>query len=66
GLPHIALGSDLDGIPSLPEGFRGAQDFPLIAAELEGRGYAGNDLEAILGGNWLRALEGLAEPVRSG
>ncbi len=66
GLPHIALGSDLDGIPSLPEGFRGAQDFPLIAAELERRGYEGNDLEAILGGNWLRALEGLDEPVRSG
>lgn len=66
GPRHVALGSDLDGIPSLPEGFRGAQDFPVIAAELERRGYAGAELEGILGGNWLRVLEELDEPVRSG
>ncbi|MGH7562975.1 MAG: dipeptidase [Gemmatimonadota bacterium] len=64
GPRHVALGSDLDGVPSLPEGFRGAQDFPLIAGELEQRGYERDELEAILGGNWLRVLEGLDEPVR--
>lgn len=66
GPRHVALGSDLDGIPSLPEGFRGAQDFPVIAAELERRGYGGDELQGILGGNWLRVLGGLDEPVRSG
>jgi len=58
GPSHVALGSDLDGIPYLPGGFSGAEDFPLIAAELERRGLAGDDLMAVLGGNWLRALEG--------
>ncbi|MGH7572533.1 MAG: dipeptidase [Gemmatimonadota bacterium] len=66
GTRHVALGSDLDGIPSLPQGFRGAQDFPVIASELERRGYGVDELEAILGGNWLRALGSLDEPVRSG
>lgn len=59
GPAHVALGSDLDGIPQLPEGFAGAQDFPRISAELERRGVTGDDLTAVLGGNWLRVLEGL-------
>ena len=59
GPAHVALGSDLDGIPQLPEGFAGAEDFPQIAAGLEQRGVTGDDLAAVLGGNWLRALEGL-------
>lgn len=63
GPRHVALGSDLDGIPFLPRGFRGAQDFPRIAAGLERRGFGGDDLEAILGGNWLRALEALESPA---
>lgn len=58
GPAHVALGSDLDGIPQLPDGFAGAEDFPLIAAELERRGVAGADLAAVLGGNWLHALDG--------
>ncbi len=63
GPSHVALGSDLDGIPRLPDGFAGAQDFPRIAAELERRGITGADLAAVLGGNWLRVLEGLDRPV---
>ena len=59
GPTHVALGSDLDGIPQLPDGFAGAQDFPRIAAELERRGVRGDDLTAVLGGNWLRVLEEL-------
>lgn len=56
GPDHAALGSDLDGIPRLPEGFRGAQDFGLVAADLEARGVTGDALAAVLGGNWLRML----------
>ncbi len=58
GTEHAALGSDLDGIPRLPDGFRGAQDFALVAADLEARGVTGDDLAAVLGGNWLRMLGG--------
>ena len=56
GPDHAALGSDLDGIPRLPDGFRGAQDFPLVAADLEARGVTGAELAGVLGGNWLRML----------
>jgi len=57
GADHAALGSDLDGIPRLPEGFRGAQDFALLAADLEARGVTGDELAKVLGGNWLRVLD---------
>ncbi|MGH7586996.1 MAG: dipeptidase [Gemmatimonadota bacterium] len=60
GPTHVAFGSDLDGIPRLPDGFAGAEDFPLIAIELERRGVTGGDLTAVLGGNWLRVLEDTA------
>jgi membrane dipeptidase len=57
GPDTAALGSDLDGVPRLPEGFRGAQDFRLVAADLEARGVRGEELAKVLGGNWLRMLE---------
>jgi membrane dipeptidase len=57
GPDTAALGSDLDGMPLLPEGFRGAQDFGLVAADLEARGVRGEELAKVLGGNWLRMLE---------
>ncbi len=57
GVDHAALGSDFDGFPTLPDGMTGVQDLPMIAAEIERRGYRGDDLGKILGGNWLRVLE---------
>ncbi|HEY7470781.1 MAG TPA: membrane dipeptidase [Gemmatimonadota bacterium] len=65
GADHAALGSDLDGIPRLPDGFRGAQDFGLVAGDLERRGVTGDDLAKVLGGNWLRMLEAAATPLRT-
>ena len=35
---HIALGGDLDGCESLPDGFSGIQDYPKLAARLLQRG----------------------------
>jgi membrane dipeptidase len=57
GPDHAALGSDLDGIPRLPDGFRGAQDYGLVAADLQQLGVEGDDLSKVMGGNWLRLLE---------
>jgi len=63
GPDTAALGSDLDGVPRLPDGFRGAQDFGLVAADLEARGVRGDELAKVLGGNWLRMLEAEGAPV---
>lgn len=66
GPDTAALGSDLDGVPRLPDGFRGAQDFGLVAADLEARGVRGAELAKVLGGNWLRMLEAGGAPSPAG
>lgn len=35
---HIALGGDLDGCDTLPDGFKGVQDYPKLACKLMERG----------------------------
>lgn len=58
GVDHVALGSDLDGVPALPGGIGGVEDLPAVPAELVRRGWAEPDLAPLLGGNWMRVLEG--------
>ena len=50
---HIALGGDLDGCESLPEGMGGIDDYPAIATALQGRGL---DDEVIRNIFWNNAL----------
>ena len=38
------------------EDFTGPEDYPALVTALRGRGYDGEQLEAILSGNWLRVL----------
>jgi len=56
GLDHVGLGSDFDGVPSLPEGLSGMDGLPLITLELLRRGYSDGDVKKILGENFLRVL----------
>jgi membrane dipeptidase len=56
GVDHAGLGSDFDGIPSLPEGIEGAADLPKIAAELRKRGFTQAQVARIYSGNILRVL----------
>jgi membrane dipeptidase len=53
---YVGLGSDFDGVNSLPEGLNGVEDFPKITDELVKRGYSRKDIQKILGGNLLRVL----------
>jgi len=57
GVDHVGLGSDFDGINSMPQGLNGVTDFPLITKELLLRGYSKTDIRKILGGNFLRILK---------
>ena len=56
GIDHVGLGSDFDGISSLPEGIDSAADLPKITEELMKRGYTPQDVRKILGGNLLRVF----------
>jgi membrane dipeptidase len=56
GEDGAALGSDFDGIFSLPLGADGCNCYPALAAELESRGYSPAKIEKIFSGNFLRVL----------
>jgi membrane dipeptidase len=56
GVRHIGLGGDFDGVDAMPEGITGVDGYPLLLAELAGRGWSAADLAALAGANVLRVL----------
>ena len=54
GVDHVGLGSDFDGVTSLPAGLTDVSMYPNLIAELIRRGYTDADIEKICGGNALR------------
>jgi membrane dipeptidase len=56
GVDYVGMGSDFDGVNSLPAGLDGVEDFPKITEELVKRGYSKKDIQKILGGNLLRVF----------
>ncbi|QDV88848.1 dipeptidase [Planctomycetes bacterium TBK1r] len=58
GIDHVGIGSDFDGVPSLPTGLEDVSKYPLITQALLNRGYSEADVHKVLGGNVLRALRG--------
>ncbi len=64
GVDHIGIGSDFDGITSVPVGLEDVSTFPALTAELLRRGYSDADVKKILGLNVLRVMK-RAEEVAS-
>lgn len=56
GINHIGIGSDFDGITSVPQNLEDVSKYPVLTAELLRRGYAKEDLKKILGQNVLRVM----------
>jgi membrane dipeptidase len=56
GIDHIGLGSDFDGITSVPVGLEDVSTYPALTAELLRRGYKDEDVKKILGLNLLRVM----------
>ena len=57
---HVGIGSDFDGgfgLDKVPRGLDSVADLKLIGEALGERGYNENDIEGILGGNWLQFLQ---------
>jgi membrane dipeptidase len=57
GIDHVGIGSDFDGIQATPTDLSSVADLPNLTAELLRRGYSEEDIDKILGGNILRAME---------
>jgi len=56
GVDHVGIGSDFDGVSSLPQGMEDVSRLPRITQALLARGYSDADIKKILGGNFLRVL----------
>jgi membrane dipeptidase len=56
GIDHVGLGSDFDGVPSLPEGLKDVSELPNLTYELLRRGYSEKDIRKVLGENFLRVF----------
>ncbi|MCL6639101.1 MAG: dipeptidase [Firmicutes bacterium] len=56
GVESVGLGSDFDGVDSLPAGLDDCSLYPAITRGLVARGYGGREVEMILGGNFLRVI----------
>lgn len=54
---HIALGGDLDGITSMPEGFKGVQSWPVLAKRLIERGLDEKSVRSIYWNNAIGVME---------
>jgi membrane dipeptidase len=64
GVEHVGLGSDFDGVTSLPQGIDSVADLPKITEALYQRGYSREDILKILGGNFLRVMRQVEETAR--
>ncbi len=64
GTAHLGIGSDFDGIPTVPVGLEDASTFPDLLVELVRRGYGDDELKDIAGRSFLRAMRGAEEAAR--
>ncbi|MBV8819726.1 MAG: dipeptidase [Acidobacteriaceae bacterium] len=56
GIDHVGIGSDFDGIDSVPNGLEDISKMPQLAAALRKKGYSDADIQKIWSGNVLRVM----------
>jgi microsomal dipeptidase-like Zn-dependent dipeptidase len=64
GPQHLAVGTDMNGVPGVMAGFDGETDLPKLTAGLLRGGFGDAEVEGILGANALRVLEGVEAAAR--
>lgn len=57
GIDHVGIGSDLRGVSRYVKGFDGDAKFHAIASELLDRGYDGDAVGKVMGGNFFRVWQ---------
>jgi membrane dipeptidase len=66
GIDHVGLGSDFDGITSVPKQLEDVSCFPNITQELLNRGHRREEIHKILGGNLLRVFRQAEQVAKQG
>ncbi|CAG8901319.1 unnamed protein product [Penicillium egyptiacum] len=61
GFEHVGIGSDFDGIPTVPRGLEDVSRFPNLIKELLKRGVSDKDASKVVGGNLLRVWKKVDE-----
>jgi membrane dipeptidase len=56
GLDHVGIGGDFDGTGELPDGLNDVSCYPVLFAELLGRGWSQADCGKLASGNIMRVL----------
>lgn len=56
GFDHVGLGSNFDGVVSLPQDLTDVSCFPHLTQEMLNRGYSHEQIQKVLGGNAQRAF----------
>ena len=62
GIDHVGLGSDFDGVGTMPRQLDDVSTYPVITQELLNRGYAAEAIYKIMSGNVLRVLRNAGPP----
>jgi len=64
GIDHVGLGSDFDGITTVPRQLEDVSYYPYITQELLNRGYSKPEIHKVLGGNLLRVFRKVEQVAR--
>jgi len=64
GPEHLALGTDLNGVPGVMAGFTGESDLPKVTDALLDAGFDAREVQGILGENALRVLREVEQRAR--
>jgi len=64
GIDHVGIGSDFDGVPALPDGLTDAGMLPALTQRLAQRGMRDDDIEKVLGANFMRVFEAVEQARR--
>lgn len=66
GAEHLAIGSDVNGVPGYMAGYAGLPDAWKIVATLDDAGFSRSEIKGIVGGNFLALFSRVAAGRRSG
>jgi len=56
GIDHVGIGSDFDGVPSVPLGLEDVSKMPALTVAWLKRGYTEQEIRKIMGENDLRVI----------